>query len=171
MSPVADILKKIETYRRREIAEAKVRVPRATLSARSGQNPAAPIYPGDRAVAGRRAVSAHRRDQARKPSKDLIREDFERTPSPKPISGRHDMLSGDRVPVFSGIAGASDQGAQNRALPSCARIPVRPCQVAEARAGGSTASSSSWPPSTTNARKSSTRLAHDFGLDVLDRDA
>jgi len=66
---VSDILQKIETYKRREIAEAKVRVPRATLEREinSQSPPRGFIKAIEREIAaGRFALIAEIRKRARR---------------------------------------------------------------------------------------------------------
>src|ERR1700729_4033982 len=81
---MTDILKKIESYKRREIADAKVRVPRATLEREiDGQSPPRGFIKAlQKAIAERRFAWIEEIKKAT-PSKGLRQEDFEVLPPAK----------------------------------------------------------------------------------------
>jgi indole-3-glycerol phosphate synthase len=153
---MADILKKIESYKRREIAEAKVRVPRATLEREiAGQSPPRGFIKSlERAIEeGRFALIAEIKKAS--PSKGLIREDFE----PGALAKAYQAGGASCVSVLTdgpSFLGASEHLIKARKATS---LPILrkdfmfdPYQVLEARAWGA---------------KALNKAAHDLSLDVL----
>ena len=168
---MADILKKIESYKRREIAEAKVRVPRATSGARDRRPiSAARFHQGAGAGDRRGTVRPHRRNQEGEP--------FQRhDPGGFRPGGPRESLSVGGAACLSVLTdGPSFQGAPEHLIKArkATTLPILrkdflfdPYQVLEARAWGADCILIIMAAVDDEAAKTLNKAAHDLGLDVL----
>jgi Indole-3-glycerol phosphate synthase len=129
---MSDILAKIGSYKREEIAAAKRLRPLATLESEAkGRRCAARLLAGDRAAAHGRRVCLDRRSQKGEPSRGLIRDDFD----PPALAAAYAQGGATCLSVLTdtpSFQGSLDHLRAARAacpLPRCARIscttPIR----------------------------------------------